>query len=49
MVTAKTYRNIEINLTNLLLARYMVYKWLPPFNEMYIALRQQNTKIGSKE
>ena len=39
-VTLKTYKQIENTMKNFILARFMIYKWLGPFNEMYIKLQQ---------
>jgi hypothetical protein len=30
------------------MARFMVYKWLGPFNEMYIKIRQQQQKAENE-
>jgi len=37
-VTKQTFYNIEANIANLVISRFMVYKWIPPFHEMYIKL-----------
>lgn len=32
----QTFKTIENNLKNFILARFMIYKWVNPFSEMYI-------------
>ena len=34
---------------NFILARFMIYKWLGPFNEMYIKLQQQHKKTETNQ
>ena len=34
---------------NFILARFMIYKWLGPFNEMYIKLQQQHKKTEGNQ
>ena len=39
-VTPMTFWSIEQQLLNFILARFMVYKWLNPFSEMYVRMQQ---------
>ena len=48
-VTMQTYKTIENNLKNFILARFMIYKWVNPFSEMYIKYQQQHKKLESNE
>ena len=39
-VTLQTFKTIENTISNFIIARFMVYKWIGPFNEMYIKMKQ---------
>lgn len=43
-VTFQTYKNIDTNMRMFILARLLTYKFIPPFNEMYIKLQQQHKR-----
>lgn len=43
-VNAQTFAQIKNTIHSFILARFMVYKWIGPFNEMYIKLKEQFKK-----
>ena len=48
-MTVQTYKNIDTNLRMFILTRLMIYKFIPPFNEMYIKLQQQHNRSEKDE
>lgn len=48
-VTVQTYKNIDTNMRMFILARFMTYKFIPPFNEMYVKLQQQHGRAETDE
>lgn len=45
MPTEKIFRSVESNIQLLMMARYCVYKWISPFNEMVIKLAERSNTI----
>ena len=43
--TEKLFRSVETHIQLLMMARYCVYKWISPFNEMVAKLEERSDKI----
>lgn len=43
--TEKLFRSVETNIQLLMMARYCVYKWISPFNDMVAKLQERSDKI----
>lgn len=43
-VTKKTFSQVRNSIHQFILSRFMIYKWIGPFNEMYFKFQQQYKK-----